>query len=445
MSLTVKLKHIDPRKSGALRFRRRFPKDCEEILGKAPMEVTLKNREGVKMQIEYEAVLREFDRLVDDARQRLRGADSRSPFAKWQDALLEAEGLLEGVTGLDEHEARGLIGDDLKKREADPLVVKALLNPKAEPPKATLQDAAQMYLNLKVKDNHQKKVRFTRTKERMEAVLGPLKELPLVDLRREHGRNVKDYLLGLKKFDGTPLAVESVRRDLTTIKAMVNLGITELDLEGRASNPFAKLELPKEVGRKIEKRPPLPDDVVKKTQSKLAGVKDNDALRWSWCLMAGTSAHVKEVAFLELQDIDIEREVLEVRPNSLRGDLKTDSRDRAIPLIGDALVAAKEIVRAMEGSKPSDPVFPRYCKHERSSDALSATLNNHIRSVTDLEDTTTYGLRHRVSAKLRLAGAPQETIDRVMGHTIAATGASTYGGVDDRLTVDREWMLEAGL
>lgn len=445
MSYSVKLNHLDLRPNGKLRFRRRFPKDCQALIGKSHLQVTLRNKEGAKLSIEHEAVMREFDRLVKMARETLNGSDSRSPIHRWQDALLKAEGLLEGVTGLDEIDARGIIGHDLKAQGADPLVVKALLNPQAAPPKATLQDAAQMYLNLKVKDNHQKKVRFDRTKGRMEAVLGPLTKLALVDLRREHGRMVKDYLMDLKKADGTPLAVESVRRDLTTIKAMVNLGITELDLEGKASNPFAKLELPKKAGRKNEDRPPLPDDVVVKAKAKLVGVKGNDALRWSWSLMAGTSAHAKEIAFLELRDIDIDREVIEVRANSIRGSLKTGSRDRAIPLVGDALVAAKEIVQAMEGSECTAPVFPRYCKHERSADTLSANLNNYIKKVTDLPSMTSYGLRHRVSAKLRLAGAPQETIDRILGHTIEATGASTYGGVDDRLTVDRKWMVEAGL
>jgi len=445
MSYTVKLQHTDIRPNGKIRVRRRFPKELHEEIGAIQFQVTLKNNEGAKLQIEYEAVMREFDRIVLEAQKRQRGSERRSPITKWQEAILKAEGLLEGVRGLDEAEAREVIGQDFAEQKKDPLLVKALLDPDAEPPKATLQDAAQMYLNLKVKDNHQKKVRFTRTKARMEAVLGPLKELALVDLRREHGRNVKDYLLGLKKSDGAPLAIESVRRDLTTIKAMVNLGITELDLEGRASNPFAKLELPKEVGRKIEKRPPLPDEVVKKTKAKLDEVNGNDALRWSWALMAGTSAHAKEVAFLELQDIDVVGEVLEVRANSLRGALKTGSRDRAIPLVGDALVVAKEIVQAMKGSKPTDPVFPRYCKYERSADTLSANLNNYIKKVTELPNLTSYGLRHRASAKLRLAGAPQETIDRVLGHTIEATGASTYGGVEDRLFVDREWMLKAGL
>ncbi|MBO9473271.1 hypothetical protein J7413_06940 [Shimia sp. R10_1] len=56
---------------------------------------------------------------------------------------------------------------------------------------------------------------------------------------------------------------------------------------------------------------------------------------------------------------------------------------------------------------------------------------------------TPYGLRHRVAAKLRSAGAEQIVIDRVLGHAIEDVGAATYGGVEDRLEVDRKWLKKA--
>ncbi|MDP5216130.1 hypothetical protein Q5Y75_02770 [Ruegeria sp. 2205SS24-7] len=86
-------------------------------------------------------------------------------------------------------------------------------------------------------------------------------------------------------------------------------------------------------------------------------------LRLAWRLMAGTSAHAKEVSVIELQDLNLEKEVIEIRANSIRDTLKTDARDRAIPLVGDAPDAAKEIVESMKGSSVIEVLYrpPRTC------------------------------------------------------------------------------------
>ncbi|MDV7142015.1 hypothetical protein R3X27_04895 [Tropicimonas sp. TH_r6] len=60
----MKIKHVDQRPNGVLRFRRRFPKDVTEATGQEFLQVHLKNRSGIAFQREYESVLREFDKIV---------------------------------------------------------------------------------------------------------------------------------------------------------------------------------------------------------------------------------------------------------------------------------------------------------------------------------------------------------------------------------------------
>lgn len=407
MALTMKIMHVDQLANGVLRFRRRFPKDVAKALGEQTLQVHIRNRQGLAFQREYAAIMQEFDRIVAETRDKLSGVDLRSPVTRWHDALLKAEGMISSVQGLedDEGHARHLLAKGLTQYGEDPLVIKALRNPAAVPPKATLQDAVNIYDKERIKGDRDKRVRLDRVLNRIAAVLGPLDELPMVDLRREHGRKFRDLLLSHRKSDGEPLSIDAVKKDITIATAVVNLGITELDLEGRAANPFKSLELPKtQHKRKNEAKPPLPDELVDKLTAKL----ETQGSRWLnqlWRIMAGTRAHAKEVTHLELQDFDFVTEVLQIRNNALRGHLKTESRDRAIPLVGDALEAAKELVADMEGQGKNDPVFPAYAGKPRGSDSLTANLNKHLKSLGAEPKERTYGLRHRVAAKLRLAGA----------------------------------------
>lgn len=348
MALTMKLKYIDMVgvNKGVPRYRRRIPKDCHEALGMEWFQVHLKSKSGAKMLAEWEAISREFDKLIDGTRKQREGDDTRSPSTRWRDAILKAEGMLDGVIGLDRSEARGILAQGLQTQGEDPLTIKAVLNPTAPAPQATLQDARQIYENERVKGDRDKATRLQRHVDQMEHVLGPLNKFALVSLKREHGRKMRDYLLHeYRQANGKALSVDSVSRELSIMSAMVSLGIRELDLEGSAINPFTKLELSKVARRKSEQRLTLPDEVVNATTSKLRTISNNRALHLTWRIMAGTSVHAKEVAYLELQDIDLDREIVSIRANNLRGSLKTNSRDRDIPLVGDALVAAKEAVK----------------------------------------------------------------------------------------------------
>ena len=115
MAIAPKIKHVDQRPNGVLRFRRRFPKDVAEHLGKPALQVHIRNTSGLAFHQEYQAILREFDRIVSQTRETLSGKDTRDPIERWHEALLKMEGLVAETSGLEDdpvfarHEiARGL-------------------------------------------------------------------------------------------------------------------------------------------------------------------------------------------------------------------------------------------------------------------------------------------------------------------------------------------------
>jgi len=119
--------------------------------------------------------VQEHERIVREVRARLGGVDMRSPTERWHEALLKAEGLVAETTGLEDDEtfARHEIAKGLAQRgKIDPLLHKALVNPKAAPPEVTLEDAARLYAKDKgLAEDKNAMVRLDRTLGRLSATL----------------------------------------------------------------------------------------------------------------------------------------------------------------------------------------------------------------------------------------------------------------------------------
>ncbi|MEZ5911869.1 MAG: tyrosine-type recombinase/integrase [Paracoccaceae bacterium] len=150
----------------------------------------------------------------------------------------------------------------------------------------------------------------------------------------------------------------------------------------------------------MDKKLPLPDDLVSSIEARLS-----ENLRPLWVLLRGTGMRLGEAMGLVTDDIVLDGETPHVliRPNSIR-TVKTASSVRSVPLVGEALRAVRE---ALEGAPLGSPIFPRYGR-PRGADAASAALMKVVRDVTPDTRFTVHGLRHRVSDKLRDAGAPVE-------------------------------------
>lgn len=441
MALTTKIKHVDKRPNGVLRFRRRFPKDVADVLGEPALQVHIKNREGLAFHREYQAIVQEFDRMVSGVRSRIEGNDTRLPIERWHEALLKREELVSETVGLEddpEFAAREIARGLSEQPNTDPLLLKALVNPDADAPKLSLQDAKIMYARDKRMPENEV-VRLDRITRRLEEALGPLNKITLAGLRRDHGRRYMDLMLKTTKLDGHPLSVATCSKESKIIAAMVNHAMREGDIG--AKNPFVGLPWPKDTGPKVNKKLPLQDDLIESVEKRLKDGRTKE-LPVMWQLLKGTGMRLGEVAGLSYEDIvlDVETPHVLVRPNAIR-DLKTASSNRSVPLSGDTLTAAEE---ALEGVISGQPVFTRYAR-DRGADAASAALMKAIRLETTDKRLTVHGLRHRVSDKLRDAGAPVEVRHGFLGHSSTAIAESTYGSPRARLTEFAKWSQRAEL
>lgn len=110
-----------------------------------------------------------------------------------------------------------------------------------------------------------------------------------------------------------------------------------------------------------------------------------------------------------------------------RQRLKTDPSRRRVPLVGDALEAAKEALRLTKGPM----LFPRYGVEGGNTNA-SAVLMKHVRKITDDAKKVVHSLRHNMKDTLILTGVETGLQNLILGHTLGGEG-ERYGGPEARL------------
>ena len=123
---------------------------------------------------------------------------------------------------------------------------------------------------------------------------------------------------------------------------------------------------------------------------------------------------------MELQDIDMENELVHIRPNSIRR-LKTPNSERKLPLVGYAKVAM-ELALVQSDDRY---LYPRYlkdgtCRATHASNALGKWLKKDF-------GMTAHSLRHTFRDRLRASGCPLELIDQIGGWSSIGTIGSKYG------------------
>lgn len=446
MVVMMKLKHVDELSGGRKRFRRRYPKVVAEVLGESVFQVSMRAREGAELFTEHERLLTEYEKIVAKARRKAAEEGQLSPLEHWRDAVKEAEQLVAGVSGVrSEHEARQVVADDLERRGADPVLYRAVVTPEAEEPPITLLDAKEMYRIERMSGAHgrNQKNRLERVCRRIEASLGPLNKLALVDLKREHARKLRDDMLAAKKRDGSSLSPSSVRRELDMIRAMVSIAITEHDLQGKAHNPFDGLEVAKANAApdtEWDKRDPLPKDVLLAMRKRMKGKLREPALGLIWRLLEGTGCRGAEVVGLRVEDVQVTAPYPHIRVQWHEDRrVKTKVSIRSVPLVGDALEAAKKALKLAEGERM---LFPRYA-HEGGPDAVSQALMKHLRKVTTNKRHVVYSLRHNMKDLLVSAGVPERDEHRILGHSLGGVGNRVYGGDEAKLKAAVEAMTRA--
>jgi integrase len=272
----------------------------------------------------------------------------------------------------------------------------------------TLSEATQQYLQLKgisrPKTFHQAALRNAGV------VIEICGDKVLSEYRTTDAGKVCDILIE------RGLNVLSVKRTFTTIRAIINLSISEHGLDIR--NAFSSIYMPEAISKK---RVSIPVDTIREIQQ--ACYQIDDDMRWLIALISDTGMRLAEAAGLHISDIHLDEEIpyVNVRPHPWRR-LKTNSSQRHIPLVGASLWAAQRL----KTNASSCFAFPRYtdgkrCNANSASNGLNKWMQTHFR-----DDIVIHGFRHAFRDRLRGAQCPSDMIDQLGGWSSEKIGEG-YG------------------
>ena len=208
----------------------------------------------------------------------------------------------------------------------------------------------------------------------------------------------------------------TIRRRINSISAILNYAYSELDLDKR--NPFTKLYIQNE-GRDVFKRETFTNDQLKWGYDK--ALASGSTVKLLMPLLGETGCRLAEIVGLKPEDIDLENDLIHIRPNSARR-LKNKTSERVVPLVGYAMLAMKEaLIQANE-----EWLFPQYIKagHCYATHASNA-VNKWLKM--DFGGLTAHCLRHTFRDRLRAVECPTDMIDQIGGWSSVNSAGSSYG------------------
>lgn len=459
------LKHVERTKSGSWQYRRRVPKDVSEVITKREFKRKLgeSERQALAAYPRYHA---EVEREIAEAKLSRVRAEAAA-----NGELSEREAYAEALRRRADLVAAGATQDHLEI-EADNLADKYQQDedgPSGVPwldrytinllrdvpgeikaPAPTLGDALKLYLKEHLNaDSPETDSRTVGLARRViaAAISAMGRDPKLSEITREDARTVRDEMLDRVKATGKgvggKVSAATVSRELTIITAIINFAKVEFGLGDAVTNQFSRLpveRVAKGQGRKAsEKRDPLPAAVLTQTRVRVLA-NGSKALALIWRLIEGTGCRIAEVTGLRVEDVNVIGELPHIRiePHSLRG-LKTESSRRQVPLVGDALVAAKEAREAASGALM---LFPEYGR-VRGADAASAALMKHLRRVSPDEKHVIHSLRHNMKDRLVVAEAASLDQNLILGHALGGVGDRVYGGEVAKLRATTRAMKRA--
>ena len=274
----------------------------------------------------------------------------------------------------------------------------------------TLSEALELYLRLK---GVGKDKVFHRGAERnVQSVIDVLGDRPLDEYASSDAAAYRDYLL--KK----GLTTNSVKRNFSTIRSIINLCIQEHGLD--CKNAFSRVYLPDLDDSK--KRKPIPIENIRQIQKDC--MQADDEARWIVALISDTGMRLSEAAGLHIDDIKLDEEVphIDLKPHAWRS-LKTKGSKRQIPLVGASLWAAQRI---KETNTVSPYAFPRYTSAKgTNANSASAAINKWLKPRVP-EGCVIHSFRHSLRDRLRAVECPSDMIDQIGGWATAGVGQA-YG------------------
>lgn len=226
------------------------------------------------------------------------------------------------------------------------------------------------------------------------------------------------------------LASASVKRNLSTLRALVWFASRELGLQPNPS--FASVHLPKLDSDRPE-RIPIPLATIRNIQNECREI--DDEARWLIALISDTGMRLSEALGLQISDIVTQHGVtfVSIKENPWR-PLKTRSSTRTIPLVGAARWASDSLLQASQ----SGLLFPRYCNGETTkSNSASAALNKWLKPRVP-SGCVVHSFRHSFRDRLRSVECPNEIIDQLGGWSKSTVGLR-YGEGHNVKTLAK-WM-----
>lgn len=426
------LKHVQTTKAGTLHYRRKVPKALKSAFGATEFKRKLGDnpRQAV---LAYPKVNAEFERLLSLAQ---RGPQERPKSATALTLHAEVERRLRR---LPEH-----LAEDDRDNWADSIVADYPLDPETgepagipEPerlfvnglrngtvgpnPEPTFEDAKLLYLDERVGSDLNSKARQQRVERVSGFITKALGRNPtLRSIGRAGARAVRDHMIS-----DLGLSPATAKRYVNDIRAIVTLGIREYELG--IANPFANLEIRIDTNARDERKP-FTEAQLRDVQARLSGHATED-LQLIFRMLSGTGCRLGEISGLLVSDVRTEAPLphinLVFHPHRR---LKTASSVRLVPLVGDALAAAKEAVRR---AGKSETLFSAYGQ-ERGGDLASAALMRHVRAVVSDPKIVVHSTRHLMEDRMIRAGVDEHLRNLVLGHANRGQG-ERYGSDDARL------------
>ena len=290
-------------------------------------------------------------------------------------------------------------------------------------PSPTMMEAKELYLRLK--GIGRPKTFHSGADRAVEYLIASSGNKALLAYTKSDATAFRDALYGRK------LSTSSVERVMTTIKAMVAFVMSE---EGIAApNPFAGIYLNRQ--EKAEDRKPIPLPDIRVVQAKCREI--DDEIRWLVALISDTGMRLAEAAGLAIADFRLDDPIphVVVQPHPWRS-LKTRASERSIPLVGEALWAAKRIVV----SSDSERAFPRYNRSDRTNaNSASAALNKWLDGYVP-RGCVVHSFRHSLRDRMRATQCPSDIVDQIGGWTTMGDGQSYGQGYP--LSVLQDWMMK---
>ena len=249
----------------------------------------------------------------------------------------------------------------------------------------------------------------------------------LSDYTRQDALQFRDWLVA------RGLTGSSITRNFSYLKAVINFALSEYALDVR--NPFIGVYHDRSAGVLVRK--PIPIDDIRNIQLECRAIDDD--MRWLIALISDTGMRLAEGAGLLKQDfigLDTDLPYVCVAKHPWR-NLKTASSERKIPLVGEALWAAKRIVKIDNGS---DFAFPRYNRGSfTAANSASAALNKWLKQYVPV-GCTMHSFRHSMRDRLRAVQCPSDITDQIGGWTTDSVGQGYGSGYP--ISVLQEWLIK---